>query len=200
MDGMAGQKTNARIEGFSTKRLSVSHWGASLKDAGALEILQSNLADLLVPEVLEHLPPSFVLAEEDDGAIAGWIKARDEEAQVYIVRNIAEQDMMGLLFLTGGIAAPDEGDRSADVASSASEDGTDASILRLGYMFAQSAWGKGYATELIEGLMGNLDQIGRPLVRAGVSTGNVASARVLIKSGFSLVEKLSEREMEIYEA
>ena len=197
---MVDQNMNARLSDFLTERMLVSHWDRPLEDGVAREAIESDLAALLTPTVLEHLPPSFAFNSDDASETGAWINARDEEAQVYIVRSTIALNLLGLLFLTGGITEQDEDNESAYAVTGAGEDDTDSSTLRIGYLFGQSTWGKGYATELIEGLMSNLDEIGRPLVRASVSTDNGASARVLIKSGFSLVEELSERDMEIYEA
>ena len=57
---------------------------------------------------------------------------------------------------------------------------------RLGYSFARSHWGQGFATEAVDSVM---DWVSRHLslreIRAEVFHDNPASARVLAKAGFS---------------
>lgn len=67
-----------------------------------------------------------------------------------------------------------------------SGDGVD---LRLGYVIAESSWGKGIATELVAGLVEwAVASTGIVSISGGVAPGNLASARVLGKAGFSPVE------------
>ena len=61
----------------------------------------------------------------------------------------------------------------------------DAIEVRLGYLLAEDAWGQGYASELVEAFVGWCRQ--HPPIASivgGVARDNVASARVLTKSGF----------------
>lgn len=63
---------------------------------------------------------------------------------------------------------------------------TTKSDLRLGYIFSQSSWGNGYATELVSGLITWCKE-SRSTVRTvsgGVAKDNISSVRVLEKSGF----------------
>ena len=59
------------------------------------------------------------------------------------------------------------------------------SEVRVGYVLAQHAWGKGYASELLRGFATLWDEV-RPnvMLLAGVSKNNAASRRVLEKAGF----------------
>jgi len=55
----------------------------------------------------------------------------------------------------------------------------------IGYRLARSAWGKGYATEGVQALVGvALDRLGFERVRAETMATNLASRRVLEKAGF----------------
>ena len=56
--------------------------------------------------------------------------------------------------------------------------------LRLGYMLDESVWGKGYATELISGFVSWCKNHDIESVIGGVERNNLASRRVLEKSGF----------------
>ena len=57
--------------------------------------------------------------------------------------------------------------------------------VRLGYVFAEAAWGHGYATELVWGFVSECRERGvtAELV-AGVTEANTASRKVLDKAGF----------------
>ena len=57
----------------------------------------------------------------------------------------------------------------------------------IGYMFAQSAWGKWYASELVLGLVATLRAAGFKYAFGGVADQNPASARVLEKAGFEAI-------------
>ena len=66
-------------------------------------------------------------------------------------------------------------------------------VWQLGYVFAESHWGKGYATELLQGLILNLANVSlseRPhALLAGVEADNLASIRVLEKCDFHRLDK-----------
>ncbi len=57
-------------------------------------------------------------------------------------------------------------------------------VWSFGYWYSPSAWGKGYATEAGEGLIGALRARGARRLKAGYFTHNPASRRVLEKLGF----------------
>ncbi|MCB0327160.1 MAG: GNAT family N-acetyltransferase [Bdellovibrionales bacterium] len=59
----------------------------------------------------------------------------------------------------------------------------------LGYMIHKSSWGRGYATELAQGMLKYAHQkLGLSKVMAECSAQNLASRKVLEKAGMSLVE------------
>lgn len=64
--------------------------------------------------------------------------------------------------------------------------------VHLGYLLAEEAWGQGYASELVQGLVRSLP--GQE-IRAGVSRDNPASARVLEKAGFTVMDNGAEMRM-----
>lgn len=119
--------------------------------------LPAALSPLLTPEVLADLPPSLQLTDKGIGA---WIRSRASESDVYLVEH---GDLVGLLLLA------DTGD-----------------ALHLGYLFGQAHWGKGYASELVAGLVDTNHTHGRHRLIGGVSARNLASARVLEKAGFRI--------------
>lgn len=66
---------------------------------------------------------------------------------------------------------------------------TEGGLVRLGYLLAESVWGRGLASELVPGLVGWC--LGEPDVRwlrAGAALDNPASTRVLEKTGFFVAE------------
>ena len=56
--------------------------------------------------------------------------------------------------------------------------------LRLGYMLAESSWGKGLASELVRGVVEWCENKDVASVTGGVERDNIASRRVLEKCGF----------------
>lgn len=56
--------------------------------------------------------------------------------------------------------------------------------LEVGYWFARSAWGRGYASELVNACLDFAREHGVDLVSAFARPENVASCRVLEKAGF----------------
>ncbi len=73
-------------------------------------------------------------------------------------------------------------------------------VIHLGYLLGETAWGRGLATELISGLVSALRNLGEPIqLLGGVENANPASARVLVKNGFQLVERQSTHTTKMYE-
>lgn len=200
---MLGVKSKWQIEKtmqgwriFSTERLQVVHWGEQIADAAARSALESAIVDLLSPAVLEYLPADLSLTGDED-AIEDWIAERDEAGQVYTVRLAGSSDLLGLLFLALHTDGDDEDED--DEANPSQEDDSGSAVLMIGYIIAEPEWGQGYASELVEGVLGGLDELGHPTVRAGVANDNDASARVLIKNGFTLKDSLSSDHLDMFE-
>ena len=129
---------------------------------------------------MQHLPEVLYVEQERD-AIARWTADRNAEAEVLAVRDLKHSALLGLLVL-------------ADV----SED-DDSSTLHLGYMLAEEAWGKGYATELLSGLIEHLQSCGSvSRIQSGVVIDNKASARVLEKVRFTKSDRLSTEDTEVF--
>lgn len=64
----------------------------------------------------------------------------------------------------------------------------------IGFRFLEKYWGQGYGFEIGEGLIGYSKSIGIPKLIGYVIDKNVASARILQKLGFEIVEKGIEPE------
>lgn len=162
---------------FLTRRLSVFHWRDELRDPLLRESLEDELITILTPNVLGPLPPSM---QVQDRGISHWIDDRSAESDVLVVRQRHDRHLIGLMIL-------------ALVSAHKS-----VPTVHLGYLISETAWGKGYASELLDGFVAACTS--GPAVRlvAGVGRDNPASARVLQKSGFTLSRDDSSVDTEIY--
>lgn len=165
---------------FETDRLRVENWNGALGKGDARAALLAALADLLTPAVTKYLPEPMRLAE-GAGAIEAWAVARDAESDVFTVRDRKTQTLLGLLIL------------------GADRDATGDLTIRLGFLLAESAWGQGYATELVRGLVAWCESQELPgQLLGGVEPDNAASAAVLTKAGFARVAGMASGEAEIF--
>jgi RimJ/RimL family protein N-acetyltransferase len=167
-------------DGFATERLDVARWTACLRDGSRRAELIDEVAPILTPRVLHHLPEHFQLSGAAQ-AVAGWIDARDAESDVFKVRERSSSGLLGLLIL----ASFPEPDAKTQI--------------HVGYLLAERAWGKGFATELLEGLVRWQRRHSRPVeLLAGLERTNLASARVLRKAGFTRRPELTRGETEFF--
>ncbi len=152
---------------FETERLSVrnslnSDPGEPWPSAGLVDAVQT----ILTPGVTRWLPEGWQ-GEYSSARAQEWLLERHAESVVLEARERPQSDVIGMMLLSesGGDDGPIE--------------------LRLGYMLAERAWGRGLATELVAGFVEWCRQ--RPesiVIVAGVEEGNVASVRVLERCGF----------------
>jgi len=70
---------------------------------------------------------------------------------------------------------------------------TDNFSAETGYVFARSAWGKGYATEVLQAMVGLAASIHLQQLTAGCHPDNHASRHVLEKCGFVLAQEHGEQ-------
>lgn len=165
---------------FRTDRLDVAEWHNIALPAG--RELAHVLPDLLTPATTRALPPAWH-GDYDRARAASWIRERDDESATLMVLDRATGDPLGLVILF----EIEAGDPSGGVE------------LRLGYLLAESAWGRGLGTELVAGLVEWCRS--EPRIRSiagGVEPDNAASARVLTKNGFTTAGVPTEGE-QIYE-
>lgn len=165
---------------FETARMVVQNWEEILCDEAQRSVLITNLKGVLTPTVLQHLPEPLQISDTQT-AINDWITERVRESDVQLVRDRVDDRLLGLLILAEftELEAP--------------------TTVHLGYLFSESAWGKGYATELIAGLVTWYKDEGRSVqLLGGVETDNIPSAKVLQKNGFELVEELSNLTTEMF--
>ncbi len=166
-------------DSFTTERLVLRNWRSDLHSPDLRRSLETTLSLILSDRVLEHLPPPLQLADTQ-GAVCAWITERAAESEVYLVIERANKDLVGLLILA------------------AEPDATDCPTIHIGYLLAETAWGRGFATELVSGLVSALKGQGPVRLVGGVGTGNVASARVLQKAGFHLDHALTTPDTEMF--
>ena len=127
--------------------------------------MREDVANILTPTVTRSLPITWQGVYTAERA-AAWIHERDQEGTTLLVIERSSNDSIGFLIL------------SADHPHK----------LRIGYLLAESVWGKSLASELIEGFVGWCRESDIRSVKAGVAEDNVASQRVLTKNGFTSSE------------
>jgi len=165
---------------FETARLRVGDWHSV--SFGPRRDLAVVVAEMLTPAATRSLPPVWHGDYSLDRA-REWIAERDEESVTLLATDRESGEALGLVIVFEVDGADDGG-------------GVD---LRLGYLFSESAWGRGLATELVEGFVGWCRA--QPSIRSitgGVASDNVASARVLTKNGFTATGSPRQGE-QIYE-
>lgn len=153
---------------FETDRLGVGPWH---EVAARLCIdLAGGVAKLLTARTTEALPKSWQ-GEHSVESARVWINDRDADSSMLLVTESDSNQPVGLLVLA-----------ETPIAGS----GID---LRIGYLLAEHAWGRGLATELVSGLIDWTRT--RPRIHTlsgGVDPENRASVRVLEKCGFGLID------------
>jgi RimJ/RimL family protein N-acetyltransferase len=146
---------------FDTERLRIVPWRQ-----GGDDRLAAFLCAELTCDVTRELPPTWQAGVQAEAA-PDWIAAREGEGQMFAVESKADGVLVGLFMFFPGSASRHRGE------------------VRLGYVLAQTAWGRGYATEIVEGFLRRWDGEGITAnLLAGVTSQNTASQRVLEKCGF----------------
>ncbi|MCR8725303.1 GNAT family N-acetyltransferase [Frigidibacter sp. ROC022] len=168
------------MQSFTTDRLTLRDWSPVIADPQQRRALEATLSDILTPDVLAPLPEPLQLSGKAT-RIADWMSARAAECTVFTIAETGSGAIVGLLLLAEDGA------------------GTPAPICHVGYLLGPTAWGKGYATEVVAGLVATLRGAGPRTLRAGVGKGNAASARVLEKAGFHRHPGLSDPETDMFE-
>ena len=150
---------------FQTRRLRVGPWHVVAEQLAV--DLAAIVAGILSEATTRELPEMWRGDFTVERARA-WIDERDGESPTLLIVDTRSIEPAGVLILF-----------------EASEGGSRVD-LRIGYLFAQSLWGQGLATELVAGLVEWARK--HPSIQTlsgGVATDNPASARVLVKNGFT---------------
>ena len=156
---------------FETDRLLVGEWHSFEAPAGPVGSLARFVAEVMTEPVTKSLPDAWQGAFTVERATA-WIAERDADGTTLMILDRATNQGVGLMILF---------ENPADDPSTGSD-------LRIGYFLAESAWGKGFASELLAGFVGWCRRLGEVAsLTGGVERDNVASIRVLEKNGFERV-------------
>ncbi len=143
---------------YQTTRLQI---GEVCNSNQSPEFLES-VIEILTPSVVGSLPPYFQNVNSISSA-REWLKQVISDGRLFVVKLVGESKSIGFIFLST--------ENSGDT--------------HIGYLLAESYWGKGYATEILKGLIDFIkseDQVTRLI--AGVATDNVASIKLLQKLDF----------------
>lgn len=126
------------------------------------DLASHELAALFAPAVVQWLPEGFQ-SPDGDQARRGFLSCVSQQAEVVALRNAAGAGT-GLIILS----LPEE----------------TGSTRNLGYLFVETVWGQGLASEMICGLQAHFQGSG-VILSGGVMRENAASSRVLEKAGFT---------------
>jgi ribosomal-protein-alanine N-acetyltransferase len=157
---------------FETERLSAREWHSFPPREWHEQDVPAVVVDLMTERVTQSLPEPW----RGDYAIeraARWINERDSDGATLLALDRSTRQAVGLVILFESPAT----NRGVGIE------------VRLGYLLAESVWGKGLATELIKGFVEWCRA--QPAIRsliAGVERGNPASTRVLEKNAFHRVD------------
>ena len=154
-----------RSSSFITDRLVVGEWRTlsfSNKD------IVNAVAAILTPRVTQSLPEEW-RGKYSHSRAAKWLEDIDQEAATLLVLDRITRNPIGLMVLFESVE-----ERSGH-------------IVRIGYMLAESAWGNGYATELLQGFVNWCKKTEIASVIGGVEKNNVTSQRVMEKNGFRVL-------------
>ncbi len=152
--------------GFSTERLKLQGVAAVLVEDLSEEAFLQRIIGLLSDEVVQPLPGYFHNINTMDKA-RQWLKKMRFESHLLIIQSRDSATIMGCVFLHEG----------------------DNKTVHLGYFLGQSYWRKGYAREVLNGLIAwcKTSTAVNQLV-GGVEADNVASSKLLRQIGFEKIE------------
>lgn len=160
---------------FVTQRLLVKEWHSF----GSGEWREQELADLVVRMLTEPVTRSLPTPWRGTYTSARareWITQRDSEGSTLLAVDRGSGDALGLMILHE--LERDDG-RGTDV--------------RLGYLLAEPAWGRGIASELLGGFVTwSRKQPSIVSLAGGVEADNAASIRVLERNGFRTVDSAGD--------
>lgn len=147
---------------FSTDRLNIVPLHEHYRKPCSENDFLLKVVTILSPSVVASLPPYFQ-GIEGVGQAQDWLDKMQDESCCYVVFDTGSNNVIGFLFLY-----------EADDATA-----------HIGYLLAETSWGKGFASELLIALVKQLNK--NKLLKAlvgGVDASNGASVQVLRKAGF----------------
>lgn len=151
---------------YETDRLLVGPWHDPASGEWPEIDLASVVSNIMTEPVTRHLPDPWRGPYPPDRART-WVAERDEESPTLLVLERSTGTALGLIILH---ESPTADDRSE---------------VRLGYLLAEGAWGRGIGSEMIDGLLRWCrEQTTVATIVAGVEPDNEASSRLLTGLGF----------------
>ncbi|NOU61381.1 GNAT family N-acetyltransferase [Marinifilum caeruleilacunae] len=153
---------------FKTERLIVQDWQNQLSTATKQHVFAEKVIGILSPKVTEALPDGWQNINTIEKA-EQWIQERSQEGIFSSVSLKSEEELIGFLFLYACVSEKQLID------------------MRFGYLLAESAWRKGFGTELIKGLLSWCEeQKNIRSLAGGVEKENIGSIKVMEKTGFTI--------------
>ena len=146
---------------FSTARLDIENVYPSLTITNSESNVGELLLPLLSPRVTKELPDDWQNIQSTEQAIAWW-KNRLNESCVLQIKLKNNARLIGLIFLY------ETNWKNAKV------------DLHLGYLLEEASWSRGYASEMLEGLIAWANEDTQiATIIGGVTNDNHSSIRVL---------------------
>ena len=161
---------------FETKRLLVKEWHSLLPGDYQRHQLSDVVVEILTEPVTRSLPEPWQGMYTIERA-REWIKERDNEGTTLLVIDKLTPKAIGLMILV----------------ETELQEGNGGTEVRLGYLLSEATWGKGIASELVNGFVSWCrERTWISSIAGGVALDNPASSRVLEKNGFQLVQSGDE--------
>lgn len=155
-----------KIEEFETKRLKIRNYKRT-----DLDFIISIWND---PEMGKYMPDPSI-ENMDEAYRKGYETLEDDEECCYLISES---------LVTG--------ERMGTCSFVVSEDG---STYDLGYCMHMNFWRKGYATEMVQGIIENVKARGAKTITAPVNKKNAASNAIMRKLGFNIVGESKFKKM-----
>ena len=130
-----------------------------------MQSLAAAVTEIMTHRVTLALPAAWQ-GEYTPERAQQWVEERDGDGLTLLAVSRAVGEALGLVIIHETVA---EGGGA---------------VLRIGYMLGEGAWGKGFGTELVGGLVAWAGENGVTAMLGGVDRKNLASQRVLEKNGF----------------
>ncbi len=161
---------------YETERLIVDEWHTLSDSDWPQQDLPGVIQQILTAPVTAFLPPSWQGVYTESRA-QQWISERDDEGVTLLVVEKAARSVTGFVIVF---------------------DAENSGHLRLGYILKESAWGKGLASEIVSGFVWWCRQHNIQSLTGGVKRGNIASRRILEKSGFRVLPETQDDEEQLF--
>ncbi|MBW3698458.1 N-acetyltransferase [Vibrio sp. T187] len=160
---------------FNTTRLDIFEISSDTEQQ-QLSNLFACVPGLLTPTVVENLPPYFHGIETQID-VQIWVERMLSESRLYAVKDTEQSAIIGFIF----VFVEDDGQ------------------AHIGYLLGEEFWGKGFASELLQGFIEHIRK-SEPWTKlvGGVDRKNIASSKLLLKLGFKK-QPNHEREVIFYE-